>query len=500
VQAGYRMWVDTPPSGAGTKYPGAYSGSTNVVFVWVERDEPSFFGQVMGLGNRTISAWASASNERQPQAALTALCGSDANDNSDCTGGNKAAVKVNTNNGIEILGGGDLVSDKSLIVTAGPGIALDSGTAYVVGASACGASTWSCPPSTTSGITDTGSPKKAIAAVELSPKLMDPAYAQPGWVNCTAPPNVTANCIPVRGTGALGDGSNYTPGSFSCNGNGANACGTGIPAGGTSGSGSSITCTSDSPRIAPGYYDTIRDQSGCIVLDATSPGTTTSYSSTTGLWDGQRPGIYRIRTSLNVQYLVGDAVTVFLDPGASLSVGGAIILNTGNTCGATNPGLVGWSGGGCNSTDFSRGAWGTAGTSPWDNCSTVSVVAPARCVSLASNYHAYASGSGLAIYVRPPTASDVSNGLVSNGQLSQKTSGSWTTSLFSISGSSFLYFLGTMYAPRDNVTVAGNPSQASSGTILAWTVTYSGTTQFVQTYAGAATPARPFLLEPTVGE
>jgi hypothetical protein len=57
-----------------------------------------------------------------------------------------------------------------------------------------------------------------------------------------------------------------------------------------------------------------------------------------------------------------------------------------------------------------------------------------------------------------------------------------------------------MYAPRDNVTVAGNPSQASSGTILAWTVTYSGTTQFVQTYAGAATPARPFLLEPTVGE
>jgi hypothetical protein len=335
-----------------------------------------------------------------------------------------------------------------------------------------------------------------VAAVELSPKLTDPLYAQPSWANCTTPA-VTANCVPTRGSGASGAGM---PGSFTCNGGGANACGPGIAAGGTSGSGSATTCTAASPRLAPGYYDTIKNQGGCIVLDGASPGTAATYTSTTGLWRGQRPGVYRIKSSLDVNFLVGDGVTIFLDPGASVSVKGALILNTGNTCGTTNPNLPNWSGAACSSTDFSRGAWGTAGASPWDSCNLSGLVAPVRCVSLGSNYHAYASGSGLAVYVEAPTASDVANGVVKNAQLSQKTSGSWTTSMFSVGGNSWLYFKGTLYAPRDNVTVAGNPSQASSGRILAWTITYSGTSQFVQTYVGTADPVRPFLVEPTIGQ
>jgi hypothetical protein len=495
VQGGYRIWVDTPASAAGSRYPGAHGASQNVVFVWVERDAPSLLGRVVGKGATTISAWASADSERPPQPAITALCGSDPNDNSDCTGGNKAAVKVNTNNGIRILGGGDFVSDKGLIVTAGPGISLDTGVPYIVGSGACSPQTWSCPPSITGGITDTASPAHAVAAVELVPKLLDPLYAQPAWVNCTAPA-VTNNCVPVRGTGASGTGSNYTPGSFTCNGNGANACGPGMPAGGTSGTGAATTCTAASPRLAPGYYDTIRNLTGCIVLDAASPGTANSYTSTTGLWRGQRPGIYRIRTSLNVNFVVGDGVTIFMDPGASLSVNGALILNTNNTCGTTNPNLPGWSGAACATTDFSRGAWSTAGTSPWDSCGQAGLVAPTRCVTLASNYHALASGGGIAIFVRPPTATE----LPGNRKLSQKTNGSWTTSMFAIGGGAWLRFLGTLYAPRDNVTVAGNPDQASSGVIIAWTITYSGTAQFVQTYTGSTDPVRPYLIEPTIGQ
>ena len=50
------------------------------------------------------------------------------------------------------------------------------------------------------------------------------------------------------------------------------------------------------------------------------------------------------------------------------------------------------------------------------------------------------------------------------------------------------------------MTIGGNGSQASTGQIIAWTITYSGTTLLTQTYAGPAAPERPFLLEPTLGE
>jgi hypothetical protein len=495
VIGGYRIWVDTPPSAAGARYTGTHGSQTNVIFASVERDAPSLLGRALGLGNTIIGAWASANNERPPVPAVVALCGSDPNDNSDCSGGNKAAVKVNTNDGVRIIGGGDFASDKGLIVTAGPGLQLDSGLPYIVGAANCSEQTWSCPPATVRGITDTATPPNPVAAVELVPLVDDPLYPQPAWLNCTSP-TVTSNCVPVRGSGANGSAGNYVPGDFICNGNGRNACGPGSPSGSPVGTGAATTCSTDAPRIAPGYYDTIKNLTGCIVLDAASPGTATVYSSTTGLWRGQRPGIYRIRTSLDVNFVVGDGVTIFLDPGASVSINGALILNTHNTCGTTNPNLPNWSGAACAATDFSNGAWRSDGTSPWDSCAQGGLIAPARCVNLASNYHAVSDGSGLAIYVRPPSAGEVPP----INQLSQRTAGSWTTSMVAVGGGAWLRFLGTLYAPRDNVTVAGNPDQASTGRIIAWTITYSGTAQFVQTYAGPIDPPRPYLLEPTIGQ
>jgi len=491
TEAGYRIWVDTPPNAAGTAYPtnGQFGSSPTTLFARVETTKPAYLSRALGLRAEAVGAWATAGSVRDVAPAVAGLCGIDPVDNSDCTGGQKTAVKLNTNTGVKLING-DFASNQSLFVTSGPGLILQGGLPFIVGAGGCGASSWSCPPSTNGGITDSGSPPTAIPAIELTPKETDPQYAQPAWRNCTAPA-VTASCIPVRGTGANGSGANYVPGSFVCRGNNGNACGPGVPQGSVTGSGTGITCSANAPRLAPGYYDTISN-SGCLVLDATSPGSTTSYTSTTGLWNGQRPGIYRIHSALNVNELVGDGVSIFLDPGASISISGALILNTNNTC-QTPPGMPTWSTL-CGGVDFGGAAWTTAGVAPWDACAQGGLGAGTRCVTLASGHHVV-DGIGLAIYIRPPTATE----LPPNG-CGQSTAGSRTSCVFNQHGTFGLQLLGTIYGPRDNVTIGGNGAQASTGQIIAWTITYSGTTQLTQTYAGPAQPERPFLLEPTLGE
>jgi hypothetical protein len=491
TEGNYRIWVDTPPDAAGTDYPstGTYGSSTSSLYARIDSTRAGFFAGILGRPTTTIGAWATAGSVREVAPAVAGLCGIDPVDNSDCTGGQKTAVKLNTNTGVKIVNG-DFTSNKGLFITSGTGLVLDGGLPYIVGASGCSAQTWSCAPSINGGITDAGSPPTAIAANELSPMQADPAYAQPAWTNCTAPA-VTANCIPVRGTGAVGSGGSYTPGSLVCRGNNANACGAGIPQGSATGSGTGITCSANAPRIAPGYYDTITN-SGCLILDATSPGSTTSYTSTTGLWNGQRPGIFRIHSALNVNYLVGDGVSIFLDPGASISISGALILNTNNTC-QTPPGMPSWSML-CSAESFGDAAWTSEAHSPWDSCAQGGLGAGTRCVSIGSGHHAV-DGTGLAIYIRPPTATE----LPPNG-CGQSTAGSRTSCVFSQHGTFGLQFLGSLYGPRDNVTIGGNGSQASTGQIIAWTITYSGTTLLTQTYAGPPAPERPFLLEPTLGE
>ncbi len=483
-EAGYRIWIDTPPGAAGGAYPanGQFGSATNAIFVRVDVDHPSAFSGILGRTSTTVGAWATAGDIRGVSPAVAGLCGIDPVDNSDCIGGQKASVKLNTNDGVKIVHG-DFASNHSLFITSGIGLRMDGGLPYVVGADGCRPSTWSCPPSTNGGITDVGSPPTAIPAIELVPKFDDPGYAQPAWTNCTSP-SVTPNCVPVRGQGANGNGANYRPGDFTCHGGGANACGPGVPQGTATGSGASLTCSAVSPRIAPGYYDNITN-SGCLILDATSPGSTTQSNSTTGMWNGQRPGIFRIHGALHVNYLIGDGVSIFLDPGASISIGGALILNTNNTC-STPPGMPSWSTL-CSGEDFSDGAWTTEATSPWDSCAQSGLAATTRCVELAGG-HRTMDGVGIAIFVRPPTATG------------QATAGSRTSCVFNQHGSFGLEFRGALYGPRDNVTIGGAGSQASTGQIIAWTITYSGTTLLTQTFEGPLGPESPFLVEPILGQ
>jgi hypothetical protein len=489
--AGYRIWVDTPPSAAGTAYPanGAYADATNVIFVRVDRRRNSAFSGILGRTTTDVGAWATAGGIRSPSPAVAGLCGIDPVDNSDCVGGQKTSVKLNTNDGVKIIDG-DLASNHSLFVTSGVGLIIDGGDPYIVGADGCSHSTWSCPPSTNGGITDDGSPRTAIPAIELNPMFQDPNYPQPDWKNCTSPV-ATQDCVPVRGSGAQGGGGHYDPGSFICKGKTKNACGPGQGQGSATGSGESITCSADSPRLAPGYYDTISNN-GCVILDATSPGSATQYHSTTGLWEGQMPGIYRIHTALDVNWLIGDGVSIFLDPGASMSIGGALILNTNNTC-ATPPGMPDWSDL-CGSESFTDGAWTTEGNVPWDTCASSGLDDTTRCVTLASGHHTV-DGVGMAVYVRPPTSTEVPP----NG-CGQSTAGSRTTCVFNQHGSFGLQFKGVLYGPRDNVVLGGSGSQASTGQVIAWTITYSGTTLLTQTFDGPLGVERPFLLEPVLGQ
>src|SRR4029077_13223997 len=141
--------------------------------------------------------------------------------------------------------------------------------------------------------------------------------------------------------------------------------------------------------------------------------------------------------------------------GASVSISGALILNTNNTC-QTPPGMPTWSTL-CGGEDFGDAAWTTEGVAPWDACAQSGLNPATRCVTLGSGHHAM-DGIGLAIYIRPPTPTE----LPPNG-CGQSTAGSRTSCVFNQHGAFGLQFKGTLYGPRDNVTIGGNGSQASTG-------------------------------------
>ena len=60
LATGFHIWVSTPPLGPATPYTGAYAGSNRVLFAWVEKDNPSFFSRILGIGDQKVSAWATS--------------------------------------------------------------------------------------------------------------------------------------------------------------------------------------------------------------------------------------------------------------------------------------------------------------------------------------------------------------------------------------------------------------------------------------------------------
>lgn len=421
TEGGYELWVTTPPSNAGSKYPGNSALTGNgAVFVRVEKDSPSFLSRIFGNTGRRIDAWATAGNQPTRWAVL-ALCPR----NGACPSNAESVTLAGTNTSLRVLDG-DLGSNWGLKIQSNAADRLKlpgDSQAYLVDTT-CGPSKFLCYPA--NNVSDGSGTGKLVRV--LPAPVEDPNYAEPSWL-------LNPTSVPIRTLPTLTGGTVTNP------------------------TATTVGCTPASPRLGPGRYDVKVDipANTCVIFDPTF-----------GLTAGQQPGIYLMTQGFNIgnnSFVVGDGVSLFfdttMDANASkrFNPSGGIVLNTGN---ANIPAIA------AGSTKY--GAWTTKGNTPW----SVAAGSPATTTWTTPS----TSEVGITFYVRKGTG---------------------ITGIFNMSGTSPLMFLGVLYAPRDNVGIAGAGSQAAVGQIISWTITYNGNTDITQVFDGPA-DAKSYLLEPRTGQ
>lgn len=274
------------------------------------------------------------------------------------------------------------------------------------------------------------------------------------------------------------------------------------PSGGALDSAADITCrTFDrANRITPGTYNDITiPNDGCAWIDP-APSTLTT---------GQLPGVVHITGNLNIgsgAFIFGDGVTVVMDTTAKLTVGnsGGFVLNFASV----------ESGGVCNLSTVAgkdethkcfRTAGGVNAPRPYDAtaCGSGHQVADYTYGAWTTKTAAGGPGPwGTAVAGTPPPYNDCSLAAGSIGMLWYlRSSGSDTYSArFSPASQYGFLFMGVLYGPRDNIGLSGQGGQASAGQIVAWTITYSGSTTIYQRYTGLKQDGPAYLLEPTLGQ
>ncbi len=311
TDSGYRMWVSTPPVNAGLnpRYPGASTGASDrTVFVWVEKDNPSYFSNIFGQGSRVVSAWATAGTLPNRWAVL-GLC-----PQGDPSCDFAQDVKIAGSTGRVTILDGDLGSNWGL-TTSGQLVLPGGSGAWLIDPT-CSPSTFRCPPEL--DVNDGGSPAVAKAVNQLPVPVPDPNYARPPWLTISM---------------AVPDRFDYSSDAGSA----------------LNSSTALVSCDPSSPRLGPGSYDTIEVKAGgCLVLDPTY-----------GLTTGQQPGIFYVKSQMktgNGAFIIGDGVSVFFAPtatggsnGFTTGTGGGIVLNNGNA------GQPSWE----------KGGWTADGLTPW---------------------------------------------------------------------------------------------------------------------------------------
>jgi hypothetical protein len=464
--AGYRLWVSTPPVplGATTKYPpqGKFRlPNDRYLFAWVEKDNASFFSRIFGQGERTVSAWATAGVFPGQYAVITLRQNGQgpASAPSDIDlDGNGTVLKVND---------GDVGGNWGMKLTAASNLWLTGDAdAFLVDYLSCGNSCWSANQ------VSSGPPSFTLEAPQQLPNIIDdPSYPLPDVFPSPPPVGPAAPAIPAgSGTGlAPGEG----PGDL------------GITKGTISGAG----CSTDSPRIGPGWYDELTVGNGnCLILDPVHNYSDPNDANNdldfgqSDLLAGQQPGIYYVTGQLlvnNGALVVGDGVTLVLrksgnqpalkvNGGSGGTGGGAVDLNTG----ASN-GTAGFP------PDFRKAAFQTNGDYSYTFDTT-------------SNLWQYSANNtdkssvGVAVYVIKPEQT---------GDLTADAN----TSLVQISAGAALSWRGILYAPRDNIVLSGQPSHDDIGQFICWTVKIAGGTTINQTYDGPG-EAAPRLVEPRLGQ
>jgi len=166
-ESGYRIWVDSPPSDAGTDYTG-FASSEKTIYVRVERDLSANLSRIITPSTR-VGAWATAG--RIPKSfAIVLLCRTSCHGSAD-------DLKVNGGSTL-ILSNGDIGSN-SYVTTNGTGsyVALGSNSsAFMAQPSNCTTSSVSCQLVAYDGTNVNTAIRYSGQAL---PQVVDPGYFVP---------------------------------------------------------------------------------------------------------------------------------------------------------------------------------------------------------------------------------------------------------------------------------------------------------------------------------
>ena len=451
VQSGpWRMWVSTAPLGGPNGNPSSYAGNNRVAFVWLERDNSAYFSRVFGMGDRTVSAWATSGTFPNRFAVITLR------KNGQPTNGYPTDIDVNGGTVLNVFDG-DVGGNWGLSVNGiGSAVVMHSasGDAYGVYLTEhlpAGGNSWTPGQVRTSG----GTPLPPQYHAEVA----DPAYPAPCGGNLTYSSNsLTAACLEDR-TAVFTNSHRTTTNRV----------------GETCGLDPLEPVGPANDRLPTGRYDDIRVDNGeCLIFDPTFDQKT-----------GRVNGIVYITGMLDLNngaLVIGDGVTLVFARGAGFNAnaGASISLNSGNT--TNNPysaALCGGNATGAAPNNCKFGGWtaraGGGGALTWTSGISTTYSGPADSFE-----------RGIASYVCK-SATDCDSG------------GGPSTSILQMLAGSGIDYRGMIYAPFDNVKLAGQPNHDDIGQLVSWTAQFTGGSAINQTFDGPDSGV-PVLLEPRIGQ
>ncbi len=453
----YRIWVSTPPIGAGISYPGAFRGATDrYLFAWVEKNNPSFFSQIFGQGARNVSAWATAGVFAGQFAVITLR------QNGQSGPANATDIDLGGTNTILQVANGDVGGNWGMKLNSGSNLYLTGDAdAYLVDYLSCGSSCWSA-----NQISD-GPPTFNLKTAQQLPNLIDdPNYPLPAALTGVPATGGTATVPKAFGTD---------------NGPPASKIGDVTITKGAILASPGVGCSPTSPRIGPGWYHDI-NVSGCVFLDPVHNYSDPNDANNDGNFGQtdvpatQQPGIFYVTGTFNVNnnaLAVGDGVSIVLrktanQPSMVANGNGAIDINTG-----ASDGVKGFP------PNNKKAGFQTNGASSYTFDGTTS-----KWIYTADNNDK--ANVGVAVYVVKPSQM---------GDLTVDAN----TDQVQINAGAALAWQGVLYGAHDNITLAGQPLHDAIGQFICWTVKLTGGTTVVQTYDGPG-EAAPRLVEPRLGQ
>jgi Putative Flp pilus-assembly TadE/G-like len=438
----WRIWVSTPPVGGATSYAGNFAGSTRVVYVWLERNNQAYFSRVFGLGDRTVSAWATAGTFANRFAVITLR------KKGMATNGNPTDLDVNGGTVLNVFDG-DVGGNWGMSVNGvTSAIVMHSSTTDTYGVFLnenvpTGGNGW-----TPGQVRDSvGNP----VGVQFQAEVVDPNYPAPCLTFGVGAGN---GCLEDRAVGAFPPNASTARVGDTCP----------YP-------------VTNVDRLPAGHYNDITvPNNKCLVLDPT-------FNPVTG----KENGIFYITGTLNINnsgLVLGDGVTLVFDRDADLDMnaGATISLNSGNT---TNNPLAAACGGnatGLTPNNCKFAAW-TARAGSGGNYSWSLGTAPTYASPPVDPFE-----RGIATYICKTA-----------GAANCGTGGGPSTDIFQLNSSSGIDYQGLIYAPFDNVKLAGQPTHDDVGQLVSWTAMFTGGTAINQTFDGPDS-GTPVLLEPRIGQ